>query len=149
MKNKLVLFITGCFALVLSSCLKSDEIVGVEAIKNCQIHGTKIEKVVCKIGFANSSVIGGVEASPEAYPDSTYYLSSLSDSIDFSAPVKFVVHAYDQVTTKVYMAQVNIHQVVPDSMVWSMYANPMIGITVKDQKVVTYDYNVCETRRVR
>ena len=28
MKNKLVLFITGCFALVLSSCLKSDEIVG-------------------------------------------------------------------------------------------------------------------------
>ena len=108
MKNKLVLFITGCFALVLSSCLKSDEIVGVEAIKNCQIHtfslshdsvsgldtvkftidqltgrifnidslpfGTKIEKVVCKIGFANSSVIGGVEASPEAYPDSTYYL---------------------------------------------------------------------------
>ena len=49
--------------------------------------GTKIEKVVCKIGFANSSVIGGVEASPEAYPDSTYYLSSLSDSIDFSAPV--------------------------------------------------------------
>lgn len=38
MKNKLVLFITGCFALVLSSCLKSDEIVGVEAIKNCQIH---------------------------------------------------------------------------------------------------------------
>jgi len=118
MKNKLVLFITGCFALVLSSCLKSDEIVGVEAIKNCQIHtfslshdsvsgldtvkftidqltgrifnidslpfGTKIEKVVCKIGFANSSVIGGVEASPEAYPDSTYYLSSLSDSIDKS-----------------------------------------------------------------
>ena len=178
MKNKLVLFITGCFALVLSSCLKSDEIVGVEAIKNCQIHtfslshdsvsgldtvkftidqltgrifnidslpfGTKIEKVVCKIGFANSSVIGGVEASPEAYPDSTYYLSSLSDSIDFSAPVKFVVHAYDQVTTKVYMAQVNIHQVVPDSMVWSMYANPMIGITVKDQKVVTYDYNGSE-----
>ena len=100
--------------------------------------------MVCKIGFANSSVIGGVEASPEAYPDSTYYLSSLSDSIDFSAPVKFVVHAYDQVTTKVYMAQVNIHQVVPDSMVWSMYANPMIGITVKDQKVVTYDYNGSE-----
>ena len=55
-----------------------------------------------------------------------------------------MVHAYDQVTTKVYMAQVNIHQVVPDSMVWSMYANPMIGITVKDQKVVTYDYNGSE-----
>lgn len=178
MKNKLVLFITGCFALVLSSCLKSDDIASVEAIKNCQIqtfslshdsisgldtvkftidqltgrifnidslpYGTKLEKVVCSIGLANSSVVGGVEASPEAYPDSTYYLSSLSDSIDFSAPVKFVVHAYDDVTTKVYMAWVNIHQVVPDSMVWGLYADPMIGVTVKEQKVVTYDYDGSE-----
>lgn len=177
MKNKLVLFITGCFALVLSSCLNSDDITDVEVVKNCQIHtfslshdsvpgldtvkftidqltgrifnidslpyGTEIEKVVCKIGFGNLSV-GGVEVSPEAYPDSTYYLSSLSDSIDFSAPVKFVVHAYDQVTTKVYNAQVNIHQVVPDSMVWSMYASSMIGISIKEQKVVAYDYNGSE-----
>ena len=178
MKNKLVLFITGCFALVLSSCLKSEDVTDIELVKNCQISsfklssdsisgldtvkftidqltgrifnidslpfGTKIEKVVCTITAASSYALSGIEVSPYAYPDSTYYLNNLSDSINFSAPVKFVVHAYDQVTTKVYMAQVNIHQVVPDSMVWSMYANPMIGITVKDQKVVTYDYNGSE-----
>ena len=180
MKNKLVLFITGCFALVLSSCLKSEDVTDIELVKNCQISsfklssdsisgldtvkftidqltgrifnidslpfGTKIEKVVCTITAASSYALSGIEVSPYAYPDSTYYLNNLSDSINFSAPVKFVVHAYDQVTTKVYMAQVNIHQVVPDSMVWSMYANPMIGITVKDQKVVTYDYNGSEPR---
>lgn len=178
MKNKLVLFITGCFALVLSSCLKSEDVTDIELVKNCQIssfklssdsisgldtvkftidqltgrifnldslpYGTKVEKVLCTITAVSSYALSGIEVSPYAYPDSTYYLSNLSDSIDFSAPVKFVVHAYDQVTTKVYMAQVNIHQVVPDSMVWSMYANPMIGITVKDQKVVTYDYNGSE-----
>ena len=95
MKNKLVLFITGCFALVLSSCLKNcqihtfslshDSVSGLDTVKftidqltgrifniDSLPFGTKIEKVVCKIGFANSSVIGGVEASPEAYPDSTY-----------------------------------------------------------------------------
>lgn len=178
MKNKLVLFITGCFALVLSSCLKSEDITSIELVKNCQIasfklssdsisgldtvkftidqltgrifnidslpYGTEIEKVYCTITAASSYALAGIEVSPYAYPDSTYYLSNLSDSIDFSAPVKFVVHAYDQVTTKVYMAQVNIHQVVPDSMVWSMYANPMIGIAVKEQKVVAYDYDGSE-----
>lgn len=178
MKNKLVLFITGCFALVLSSCLKSEDPVEVELVKNCQIstfslssdsvpglsdvkftidqltgrifnidsmpYGTKIEKVVCQITPVSSFAVRGIEASPGAYPDSTYYLSSLSDSIDFSAPVKFVVHAYDEITTKVYVAQVNIHQVVPDSMVWSVYADPMIGIAMKDQKVVAYEYNGAE-----
>ncbi len=178
MKNKLVLFITGCFALVLSSCLKSEDVTDIEMVKNCQISsfklssdsisgldavkftidqltgrifnidslpfGTKIEKVVCTITAASSYALSGIEVSPYAYPDSTYYLDDLSDSINFSAPVKFVVHAYDQVTTKVYMAQVNIHQVVPDSMVWSMYVNPMIGIAVKEQKVVTCDYNGSE-----
>ena len=101
-------------------------------------------------------MIGGVEASPEAYPDSTYYLSSLSDSIDFSAPVKFVVHAYDQVTTKKSIwRKVNIHQSGSGLYGFGYMRESMIGITVKDQKVVTYDYNgsenyfyVCETRRV-
>ncbi|MDD2953464.1 MAG: DUF6242 domain-containing protein [Parabacteroides sp.] len=178
MKNKLVLFITGCFALVLSSCLKSEDITDIELVKNCQIssfklssdsisgldtvkftidqltgrvfnidslpYGTKVEKVLCTITAASNYSLSGIEVSPSAYKDSIYYLNNLSDSIDFSAPVKFVVHAYDKVTTKVYMAQVNVHQVVPDSMVWSMYANPMLGITVKDQKVVTYDYKGSE-----
>ena len=108
-------------------------------------YGTEIEKVVCNIGLANSYAVVGVEVSPEAYPDSTYYLSSMSDSIDFSAPVRFVIHAYDNYTTKVYVARVNIHQLVPDSMVWSKYADPMLDMAIKEQKVVTYDYDGSES----
>ncbi len=171
MKNKLGIFITACLTLVLSSCLKSDEITEMELMKNCQItsfslshdsipgldtvkftidqltgrifnidslpYGTKVEKVICKI---KTPAMGGIEASPSAYHDSTYYLSSLSDSINFSAPVKFVVHTYDQLTTKVYMAQVNIHQVQPDSMAWSKYADPMLNVNIKEQKVIALEY---------
>ena len=119
MKNKLVLFITGCFALVFSSCLKSEDVTDIELVKNCQISsfklssdsisgfdtvkftidqltgrifnidslpfGTKIEKVVCTITAASSYALSGIEVSPYAYPDSTYYLNNLSDSINFSA----------------------------------------------------------------
>ena len=173
MKNKFVLFVTGCFALMLSACLDSDYDYSVETTRNCQIasfkvshdsisgledvkftidqltgrifnqdslpYGTVVEKVLCEIGVANSMVLG-VEASPGAYEDSTYYLSSLSDSIDFSEPVRLIVHAYDNITTKVYIAQINVHQVVPDSMVWSKYADPMVDGTIREQKVVSFDY---------
>lgn len=173
MKNKFVLFVTGCFALMLSACLDSDYDYSVETTRNCQIasfkvshdsisgledvkftidqltgrifnqdslpYGTVVEKVLCEIGVANSMVLG-VEASPGAYEDSTYYLSSLSDSIDFSEPVRLIVHAYDNITTKVYIAQINVHQVVPDSMVWSKYADPMVDGTIREQKVVAFDY---------
>ena len=54
-----------------------------------------------------------------------------------------MAHAYDQVTQSLYGAGE-----YPSSgsglYGLSMYANPMIGITVKDQKVVTYDYNGSE-----
>lgn len=174
MRNKLVLFITGCFALLLSSCLDNEEIGDYEIVKNCQInsfqlshdsvpgldtvkftidqlsgrifnidslpYGTELEKVVCKMTTANGMAVTGIEVSPEAYADSSYYLKDLTDSIDFSAPVKIVVHSYDQLTTKVYMARVNIHQVVPDSMVWGVYDSQMIGVTIKEQKVVPFKH---------
>lgn len=107
-------------------------------------YGTEVEKVYCSITMANSVAISGIEVTPSAYADSTYSLSSFSDSIDFSAPVRFVVHAYDGVTTKVYTAQINVHQVIPDSMVWSLYADPMIGLTVKEQRVIPYTYEGTE-----
>lgn len=177
MKNKLVLFITGCFAFVMSSCLKTDEIADVELIKNCQIssfslssdsvpglsnvsftidqltgeifnidsmpYGTKVGNVLCTVKYASTYAVSGVEVSPNAFPDSTYYWNS-TDSINFSKSVRFVVHAYDKMTTKVYKAQLNIHQVIPDSMIWGKYLDPMIGIAMKEQKVVPYDYKGAE-----
>ena len=98
--------------------------------------GTKIEKVYCTLTTASSYDVNSVEVSPYAYPDSTYYLQSLSDSIDFSAPVKFVMHAYDGITTKTYIAQVNIHQIEPDTMIWAEAANPMLPVAIREQKTM-------------
>ena len=98
--------------------------------------GTKIEKVYCTLTTASSYDVNSVEVSPYAYPDSTYYLQSLSDSIDFSAPVKFVMHAYDGITTKTYIAQVNIHQIEPDTMIWAEAANPMLPVAIREQKTI-------------
>lgn len=167
MKNKIVLFITGCLALLLSSCLGSDD-AGYELSMDCQItsfslssdsvpglsrvvftidqlngrifnadsmpYGTKIEKVLSTLKFAqtvmNSQVI------QEATGDTIYWSSS--DSIDFSKPVKFINTAVDGITTKTYMAQVNIHQMIPDSMTWELYASGVTGVAVKEEKVVAF-----------
>ena len=42
MKNKFVLFVTGCFALMLSACLDSDYDYSVETTRNCQIASFKV-----------------------------------------------------------------------------------------------------------
>ena len=99
-------------------------------------YGTKIEKVYCTLTTASSYDVNSVEVTPYAYSDSTYYLQSLSDSIDFSAPVKFVMHAYDGITTKTYIAQVNIHQIDPDSMIWIEAANPIVPVAIREQKTM-------------
>lgn len=169
MRNKIVLFITGAITLLLSSCLGTEDSYDYEIPKNAQIsgltmkndsvpgldkvkftidqldgrifnldslpYGTKIEKVVCTINMAVAGT--PLQIIQEAVGDTIWWNGT--DSLDFSKPVKFIAHAYDGVNTKTYQAQVNIHQVVPDSMVWSLYADKLIGATIKEQKVITYD----------
>lgn len=172
MRNKIVLFVTGCCVLLLSSCLKSDEnTITTEIAPNCQIvsftlasdsvaglknvkftidqvkgeifnsdslpYGTEIGKVVCTIEYMNSYAIGGIQVRQEAVSDTLAWWNA-SDSLDFSKPVKFKVYAFDAVTTKEYDAQVNIHRVVPDSMVWTLYADPVWNEPVREQKVMVY-----------
>lgn len=168
MKNRIVLFVAGCIALFLSSCLNSDE-QEYEIPKDCQItsfslkndsvpglnavkfvidqvngrifnpdsmaFGTEIEKVICTVEYANGLV--SIEVTQDALPDSTYFWD-LKDSLNFSKPVKMVTAAYDGLAKKTYIAQVNIHQLVPDSMSWELYANKVVGFPVKEQKVVTW-----------
>jgi len=173
MKNKIILFITGCITLLLASCLDSDDnYTDVTEIKDAQIaslslshdsikglsdvkftidqlngyifnidsmpYGTDIEKVVCSLSYTTGAA--GIQISPEALGDTTYWWNG-SDSIDFSQPVNFTVTAYDNVTTKRYRAWVNIHKVVPDSMVWIQYANNITGRQAQEQKVIVYPYN--------
>lgn len=100
-------------------------------------YGTEIEKVVCTLKYMNSYAIAGVQVQEEAISDTLTWWNG-SDSLDFSKPVKFKVYAYDAVTTKEYYAQVNIHQVVPDSMVWSLFADQVVSEPFREQKVVAY-----------
>ena len=148
MKNRIVLFIAGCCALLLSSCLGSDD-NEYELSRDCQIlsfslsndsipelsnvvftidqisgrifnidsmpYGTKLdEKVICKVRLA--STVYTCQVMQEAIGDTIFW--NTEDSLDFSKPVKFVNTLWDGETTKTYLAQVNIHQVVPDSMAW-------------------------------
>lgn len=169
MKNRIVLFIAGCCALLLSSCLDSDE-VQYELGKDCQIlsfslsndsipglkdvvftidqvegkifnidsmpYGTKLdEKVICTVKLA--STVYKCQVMQQAISDTLSYWN-LEDSLDFSKPVKFVNTLWDDKTTKTYIAQVNIHQVVPDSMVWGVYKEGITDAAVKEEKVVVF-----------
>lgn len=168
MKNRIVLFITGCCALLLSSCLGSDD-MQYEPSRDCQIlsfslsndsipelknvvftidqvtgkifnidsmpYGTKLdEKVICTVKLA--STVYTCQVMQEATGDTIYW--NLEDSLDFSKPVKFVNTLWDGETTKAYLAQVNIHQVVPDSMVWGIYKEGIADGAVKEEKVVVF-----------
>lgn len=174
MKNKIVLFISGCIALFLSSCLGSDEIADYELSKDCQItafslshdsvaglknvkftidqlnglifnkdsmpYGTEVDKVICSIKYGGGTYTIQVvqEAKADIAEEDTIYWNT-TDSLDFSKPVKFITTAVDMVTTKTYIAKLNIHQVVPDSMSWSLYSDDVTGLSLKEEKVITYN----------
>lgn len=168
MKKKIVLFITGCFVFLLSSCLGSDE-VDYELSKDCQIltfslssdsvpelknvvftidqlngrifnadsmaYGTELkDKVICTVKLA--STVFTCQVIQEAVGDTIYW--NLEDSLDFAKPVQFINTLWDGQTTKKYIAQLNIHKVVPDSMVWQLYADNILDKAVKEEKTVVF-----------
>ena len=168
MKKKLVLFITGCFVLMMSSCLGSDN-VDYEWSNDCQIltfslssdsipglkdvvftidqlngriynadsmpFGTELkEKVICTVKFA--STVLTCQVIQEAKGDTIYW--NTTDSLDFTKPVQFINTAWDEKTTKKYIAQLNIHQVVPDSMEWGLYADKIANEAIKEEQTVVF-----------
>lgn len=171
MKNKIVLFVTGCCVWLLSSCLGSDNDSTVEIAPNCQIqaftlksdslsllsnvkftidqlnnrifntdslpYGTVLkDKVTGTITYEYSYAVSGMQVMAEATGDTVWW--SGSDSIDFSRPVYFLVHAYDGTHKKEYKAWINIHQVLPDSMVWERCAESLPVTPLAEQKVVAF-----------
>lgn len=58
------------------------------------------------------------------YPgkDSICYYSS-TDSLDFTDPIVFATHPYDGGTEKRYRVSVNVHQVIPDTLVWTEFTD--------------------------
>ncbi|MDD2436187.1 MAG: DUF6242 domain-containing protein [Massilibacteroides sp.] len=170
MENRILLFFTGCFTLLLSSCLGSDDNNDYVIGKNCQIsafsmthdsisglsttqftidqlngrifntdslpYGTKVDKVVLTVSYASSISVGAVQVIQEAVGDTIYWNSK--DSLDYSKPVTFIITAYDGVTKKVYDTRLNVHQIEPDSMVWSLQNSSLPGEGVVSRKVVPF-----------
>ena len=61
------------------------------------------------------------------------------DSIDISKPLSLKVYALDGITTKLYTAQLNIHQVDPDSVQFSRVASELPFLQTEDTKTVVFN----------
>ena len=61
------------------------------------------------------------------------------DSIDISKPQTLKVFALDGVTTKLYIAQLNIHQVNPDSVQYNQIASDLSFLQTEDTKTVVFN----------
>ena len=61
------------------------------------------------------------------------------DSIDISVPQTLKVFALDQVTTKTYIAQLNIHQINPDSLQYIRIASELPFLQTEDTKTTTFN----------
>ncbi|MDR2917650.1 MAG: DUF6242 domain-containing protein [Tannerella sp.] len=137
-------------AQIASFSLSNDSIEGLSSVKftidqlNNKIYnkdsmpyGTNLdEKILVKVGYDSSYGAMNILFVEQATNDSIW---GVSDSIDFSAPVMITVYSYDGSSTKTYEAKLNVHQVNPDTMVWSKYADIMSGKTFQDMKVLLYD----------
>jgi hypothetical protein len=170
MKKDIVLLIVGCMMILMASCLGNDDIDTAEIkdaqissfvlshdsitdLENVKFtidqvnghifnmdslpFGTQVNKIVCTLAYRTG--VSGVKVVQEAVGDTTIWWNG-TDSLDFSKPVKFTAQAYDGVTTKTYTAWVNIHQVIPDLMVWERYSSRMTGTIADKQKIVAYPY---------
>ncbi len=128
--------------------LKSDSVPGLSGVKftidqinerimnlDSMPFGTKIEKVICTVEYG--SYVAKIEVIQEATGDTIDW--NAEDSLDFSQPVRFITSSYDGMTKRVYMAHINIHQVVPDSMVWQQYATDMLPDGFVNQKVIPFN----------
>lgn len=99
-------------------------------------YGTELKMAICTLVYENTSAVSSVQVMQTASGDTIDW--NTTDSLDFSQPVRFVVWAYDKSVSKTYDAQVNIHQIKPDTLEWSLYATGLTPQTMKEQTVVPY-----------
>ena len=110
-----------------------DQINGLIFNKDSMPYGTVIdEKVICKIEYVVPPL--NVDVYQEATGESAYWNGS--DSLDFSKHVRFDIYSLDGKASKRYTTQLNIHQVHPDSMSWTLRNNALTGKSYQEQKVI-------------
>ena len=85
--------------------------------------GSAIDKLVPKISY--SSFVSKAWITMEGGRTRTgtvNYITNPDDSIDFTGSVKLVLATEDSTLSKEYMLKVNVHQMVPDSLMWTELA---------------------------
>ena len=128
--------------------LKSDSVSALSSVAftidqlNCRImnldsmeYGTVVDKVLCTMTYG--SYVSTIKVISLATGDTTTYSST--DTLDISKALKILVYANDGTTVRSYSAQVNVHQVVPDSMTWHPYGKASLALAQDDQKVISVD----------
>ncbi|MDR1747056.1 MAG: DUF6242 domain-containing protein [Tannerella sp.] len=115
-----------------------DQVNGLIFNRDSMPYGTVIDrKVVCTVEFV-LGYVSSIKIYPEATQESIEWNGS--DSIDFSAPVRFIIESYDKKEIKTYLASLNVHQQKPDSVEWVRCSSPLPeGKTIRDQKVIAWN----------
>lgn len=102
--------------------------------------GTDIDqKLWATITF--STAVTEVEIRQQATDETILWTGNTEkDSINFTKPLEIKTTAMDGFTTKRYLAKLNVHQVLPDTMEWrNIVTNGVFpGETIQEQKVVVY-----------
>ncbi|MCH5227800.1 MAG: hypothetical protein J1F16_08330 [Muribaculaceae bacterium] len=108
--------------------------------------GTDVKKLVPSITFANTMTKAElVFINEDNETVTTNYLTTPTDSIDFTQPVKLSVVAQDAVNSFEYLIKVNVHTQDPDELVWSelatsdlpaRYPNPVAQKTIARDNTV-------------
>lgn len=102
--------------------------------------GTNVSRVIPVITFANSMSEVSLSFHKDNRTDTTVnYLTHPSDSIDFTRPVAMHVVAQDGRTSYDYTLKVNVHESLPDSMIWTSASSssfPSVSNNPRNQKAV-------------
>ena len=97
--------------------------------------GTVIEdKVIATI--STGEYVSKIQMISQATGDTLDWESG--DSLDISQPVQILIYNAGGTIQRTYDMWVNIHQMVPDSMVWKQHTAQALGENVAEEKVIQY-----------
>lgn len=90
-------------------------------------YGTKTDKLLAVITTDNCRSVELTMRAPSGNDTVINYLTNSTDTINFAdGPVKLKVVSYDGQCERNYLIDVNVHQMVPDSLYWNdIYMRPL------------------------
>lgn len=103
--------------------------------------GTDITKLVPVITYSTSASTVTLTQTGGTYTGEINYKTNPSDSVDFSGRVVLKITAEDETTSRSYDIKVNVHKMVPDSLMWDQLAVTPLPSRMgrpKEQKTVSY-----------